>query len=61
VVVKVNKIFPPGNKSLEDVKGRVINAYQTYLEEQWMESLRKKYKVEVNKKVLKKLQKELDS
>ncbi|MCH2489733.1 MAG: peptidylprolyl isomerase [Flavobacteriales bacterium] len=61
VVVKVKKIFPPGNKSLEDVKGRVINAYQTYLEEQWMESLRKKYKVEVNKKVLKKLQKELDS
>ena len=36
-----------------DVKGVVMNDYQKYLEEKWVESLRKKYKVKVNKDVLK--------
>ena len=36
-----------------DVKGVVTNDYQKYLEEQWVKSLRKKYKVKVNKDVLK--------
>lgn len=33
-------------------KGPVINDYQVYLEEQWLASLRKKYKVEINYEVL---------
>lgn len=36
-----------------DVKGLVTNDYQNYLEEKWVKSLRKKYKVKVNKEVLK--------
>lgn len=36
-----------------DVKGVVMNDYQKYLEEKWVKSLRKKYKVKVDKKVLK--------
>ena len=36
-----------------DVKGQVVNDYQKYLEEKWVKSLRKKYKVKVNKEVLK--------
>ena len=36
-----------------DVKGVVANDYQKYLEEKWVKSLRKKYKVKVNKEVLK--------
>lgn len=36
-----------------DVKGLVTNDYQKYLEEKWVKSLRKKYKVKVNKEVLK--------
>ncbi len=36
-----------------DVKGAVTNDYQKYLEEKWVKSLRKKYKVKVNKEVLK--------
>ena len=36
-----------------DVKGVVTNDYQKYLEEQWVKSLRKKYKVKIDKEVLK--------
>lgn len=35
-----------------DVKGTVTSDYQKYLEEKWVKSLRKKYKVKVNKDVL---------
>lgn len=38
---------------LENVKGRVIAEYQTYLDNQWIERLRKKYPVEISKKQLK--------
>ena len=36
-----------------DVKGQVVNDYQKYLEEKWVKTLRKKYKVKINKEVLK--------
>ena len=36
-----------------DVKGVVMNDYQKYLEEKWVKSLRKKYKVKIDKEVLK--------
>lgn len=36
-----------------DVKGTVAADYQKYLEEKWVKSLRKKYKVKVNKEILK--------
>ncbi|WP_034261695.1 peptidylprolyl isomerase [Altibacter lentus] len=61
VLVKVDKILPPGPKTLEEVRGKVLSDYQNYVEENWMQSLRSKYKVEVNKKVLKKVTKELES
>ena len=40
-------------ESYKDVKGMVTNDYQKYLEEKWVKSLRKKYKVKVDKTVLK--------
>jgi peptidyl-prolyl cis-trans isomerase SurA len=40
-------------ETYKDVKGAVVNDYQKYLEEKWVKSLRKKYKVKVNKTVLK--------
>lgn len=36
-----------------DVRGQIISDYQDTLEKEWVESLHKKYKVEINKKVLK--------
>lgn len=59
VVVNIKAIIPPGEKSLDDVKGKVLSNYQEDLEKSWMESLHAKYDVEVNKKTLKRVKKEL--
>ncbi len=40
-------------ETYKDVKGAVTADYQKYLEEKWVKQLRKKYKVQVNKDVLK--------
>lgn len=40
-------------QTYNDVKGHVINDYQKYIEERWLKTLRKKYKVEVDDEVLK--------
>ena len=47
--VKVLKMFPASQqRSFEEAKGLVINDYQLYLEEQWIQQLKKKYPVKVN-------------
>jgi peptidyl-prolyl cis-trans isomerase SurA len=43
----------PEPKKLDEAKGLYISAYQEYLEERWLQELRKKYKIKVNKKLLK--------
>ncbi len=43
------------SKDFEDARGAVINDYQQLLEEEWVASLKKKYPVKINKKLLKKL------
>lgn len=42
-------------RSFEDARGFVINDYQNYLEEKWLETLKKKYPVKVNETVVKSL------
>ena len=58
-VIYVKEIIPAGPKKLEDIRGKVLNDYQNYLEKQWIAELRSKYPIQINKKVLKKLKKEL--
>lgn len=50
--VVVNKLLKPEVKTFNEAKGLVTADYQTYLEKEWLDQLRKKYKVEVNKDVL---------
>ncbi|RMA58049.1 peptidylprolyl isomerase [Ulvibacter antarcticus] len=61
VIVNVREVMPSEVKELDAVKGKVMSEYQTYLEKTWIEGLRSKYDVEINKKALKKVKKELNS
>lgn len=45
--------IPPEPKSLNEARGLYVSDYQKYLEENWIKDLRKKYKITVNKKLLK--------
>jgi peptidyl-prolyl cis-trans isomerase SurA len=58
-VTKVNKIVPAGPKALEECKGKVINDYQQYLEENWVKDLKNEFKVEVNPTVFESVKKQL--
>lgn len=58
-LLDVDAILPAGTKSFEDVRGNVMSEYQKQLEAAWMQSLRDTYSVKINKKVLKKIKKEL--
>lgn len=60
-VIRVRDILPPAIKEFEEVRGRVMSEYQTQLEKEWIQSLRDKYDVQVQKKTLKRLKKELDT
>ena len=39
-------------ENLESIKGKVINDYQTFLDQKWIESLRSSNKVKIHKKML---------
>jgi len=54
-LVKVHKIIEPQPMLLKEAKGRVINDYQDYLDQQWIKELKNQYPVKIKKKVLKKL------
>lgn len=49
---RIEKIIPPADKTLKEARGYIVADYQDYLELQWVEQLRKDYKVEVNRDVL---------
>ncbi len=50
-----NKI-PPEPKKLDEARGLYISDYQKFLEDNWIKELRKKYKITVDKKLLKTIQ-----
>ena len=52
VLVYVKNKIPATNKDLKDVRGKVISDYQSYLENRWIDKLRKKYTIKINKEVL---------
>ncbi len=59
VVVKINEIIEPTTKEFDEVRGMVLSDYQKRIEENWMKELREKYEVKINKKVLKRIKKDL--
>ncbi|AWA28613.1 peptidylprolyl isomerase [Flavobacterium magnum] len=58
---KVNKVIPEGTKKLDECKGKVINDYQQYLEENWVSDLKKEFSIKVNQDVFERVKKEIKS
>lgn len=52
VFVRIKGLIPSGSKELKDTRGVVISDYQVYLEEEWIKSLKAKYKIEINKEAI---------
>ncbi|HEU5364213.1 MAG TPA: peptidylprolyl isomerase [Hanamia sp.] len=53
VFAQIIKVYPDHEpRNFQDARGLVINDYQNYLEEKWIEQLKKKYPVKINEKVL---------
>ncbi len=52
---KIEEIIPARPKTLKEAKGYIISDYQDQLDKEWIETLKKEYKVKIQKKTLKKL------
>ncbi|MFY0672395.1 MAG: peptidylprolyl isomerase [Bacteroidia bacterium] len=57
-LVKINEIRASEYKKLNEIKGLVIADYQSFLEQNWISGLMKKYDVEVNQQLVDSLIKE---
>lgn len=51
----VKAIRPPEPKKLDEARGQITSDYQNYLEKQWIEELKQKYPVEVDRSLLSRL------
>jgi peptidyl-prolyl cis-trans isomerase SurA len=58
VLVQIYDVLEPQPKSLAEARGLVTSAYQTFLEEEWVASLREKYDFEVDFNVFQSIEKE---
>lgn len=58
-VNKVLKVLPQGYKTLDQTRGKVINDYQQYLEDNWVSELKKEFKISVNQDVFARLKAEM--
>ncbi len=58
-ITKVNKVLPAGPKSLEECKGKLVNDYQQYLEQNWVDELKKEFTVKVNQDVFETIKKQI--
>ncbi|MDH5367349.1 MAG: hypothetical protein OEW67_10200, partial [Cyclobacteriaceae bacterium] len=59
-LVHISEIIPKENKILSEIKGLVIADYQEQLEKEWVDILKNKYRLTVNKKTFNSVIKELE-
>ena len=52
VLVYINNTVKTKGKEFNEIKGIIIADYQNYLEKLWVDKLKDKYNVKVNKKTL---------
>ncbi|MDN3677961.1 peptidylprolyl isomerase [Flavobacterium paronense] len=58
-VTKVDKILPEAVKTLDECKGKIVNDYQQYLEQRWVDDLKQEFTVKINSDVFESVKKEL--
>ena len=56
VFIVKNRIIKPSAKKLNEARGLVTADYQTYLEKQWIDELRRKYTIEIDRSLLSKIE-----
>lgn len=60
-VVNVKDEKPAGTKELEECKGKVISDYQQFLEDNWINELKKEFTIKVNRDVFENAKRQLQS
>ena len=58
-VTKINATLPAGPKLLDECKGKAINDYQQFLEDNWVKDLKNEFKIEINQVVFDSIKKQL--
>ena len=53
-VTKINKVIPESNKTFEECKGKIVNDYQQFLEQNWVDELKKEFKVTIDQSTFEK-------
>ncbi|MBN2745812.1 MAG: peptidylprolyl isomerase [Bacteroidales bacterium] len=56
-LVRINQLMEASPKKLSEARGLITADYQNYLHDEWINSLRQKYTVEINQKVFDSLEK----
>lgn len=59
-VTKVDKVMPKGIKTLDECKGKIVNDYQQYLEQRWVDDLKQEFTVKINMDAFEKVKKQLN-
>ena len=54
-VTNVKSVLPAGPKSLDECRGKLVNDYQQYLEQNWVNDLKKEFTVKINQEVFDKV------
>ena len=58
-VTNVVKVIPAAPKTLEECKGKLVNDYQQYLEQNWVNELKKEFTVKVNQDTFEKVKNQI--
>lgn len=58
-ITNVVKVLPSAPKTLEECKGKLVNDYQQYLEQNWVNELKKEFTVKVNQETFEKVKNQI--
>lgn len=58
-ITNISKITPAGAKTLDEARGRFINDYQQFLEENWISNLKQEFTIKINQEVFNQVKNEM--